>query len=439
VKQLRALLVNPYIYDFAAYNFWSAPLGLLYMASLLREKGVEVRLIDCLRVVEEKRKADGRAPFIKEKVEKPPGLRDIRRTLRRYGISRETLMEELAAVDPPDLALVTSIMTYWYGGTQEAVDCLKEVFPEVPVVVGGIYPSLCNEHARQHLDKADLVVANGETARFSAFLEDRFGMTVPMGPSGADLNGLPYPAFDLYGEPPFVPLLTSLGCVFRCAYCATSFMYPTISRRDPGRVIEELIYWQGRGVERFVLYDDNFLYESDRHAKPLLRAIASLPSGVDIYNPNALNAAFIDEEAALLLREANFKEVRLGLETTDRQMQVATGGKVNLKQFEQALAALTTAGFPPDAIHVYILAGLPLQRWEAVKDAVDYLLPFGVTVDIAEYTPIPHTKLFDDFHRQARYPIAEEPLFQNNVLFPFAWEGFTEERLEELKHRARGA
>jgi len=42
------LLVNPWIHDFAAYDFWVRPLGLLVLASLLRESGCGVRLVDCL-------------------------------------------------------------------------------------------------------------------------------------------------------------------------------------------------------------------------------------------------------------------------------------------------------------------------------------------------------------------------------------------------------
>jgi hypothetical protein len=44
----RALLINPWIYDFSAYNLWYRPLGLLYIASLLRTNGVDVSFIDCL-------------------------------------------------------------------------------------------------------------------------------------------------------------------------------------------------------------------------------------------------------------------------------------------------------------------------------------------------------------------------------------------------------
>ena len=42
------LLINPWIHDVAAYDFWVRPLGLLYLASLLRAGGFSVRIIDCL-------------------------------------------------------------------------------------------------------------------------------------------------------------------------------------------------------------------------------------------------------------------------------------------------------------------------------------------------------------------------------------------------------
>ena len=42
------LCINPWIYDFAAYDFWSKPLGLLYIAAYLRQFGLNVEVLDCL-------------------------------------------------------------------------------------------------------------------------------------------------------------------------------------------------------------------------------------------------------------------------------------------------------------------------------------------------------------------------------------------------------
>ena len=46
--RLRILLVNPWIYDFAAYNLWVRPLGLLKVAEFLSAFDVELSFIDCM-------------------------------------------------------------------------------------------------------------------------------------------------------------------------------------------------------------------------------------------------------------------------------------------------------------------------------------------------------------------------------------------------------
>lgn len=427
------MLVNPWIYDFAAYSFWSSPLGLLYMGGVLRKNGMEVRLIDCMRVVEGKRKADGRAPFIKEKTPKPPALKQIRKRFKRYGISRDTFVRELSEMESPDLILITSVMTYWYPGVKEALRAAREVFPSSRITVGGIYPSLCSDHAARILTDADLVVSNGETKRFYDFVEKAFNVTLSYRPSPYDLDHLPYPCYDLYEEIAFVPLLTSFGCMYRCTYCATPYMHPSIVRRRPETAIEEIKHWHGLGVTRYVLYDDNFLYRRDLYAKPFLEQIANLAFSVDLYNPNALNGSLIDDSMARLLRTAGFREVRMGLESADPLVQQSTGGKVDLARFEQSVSSLLKGGFKNDEVVAYILAGLPNQRWEEVKRSVDYVLGLGIQPYIAEYTPIPHTRLFVEYAHCARFPVSEDPIYQNNALFPFAWEGFTEKDLEYLK------
>jgi radical SAM superfamily enzyme YgiQ (UPF0313 family) len=45
---MKFLIVNPWIYDSAAYDFWLKPLGLLYISSILKKEGHEVHFIDNL-------------------------------------------------------------------------------------------------------------------------------------------------------------------------------------------------------------------------------------------------------------------------------------------------------------------------------------------------------------------------------------------------------
>ena len=55
----KILLVNPPIYDFAAYDFWLKPYGMLTVAGYLREVA-DIRLFDYL---------DRRHPFLDDKKE----------------------------------------------------------------------------------------------------------------------------------------------------------------------------------------------------------------------------------------------------------------------------------------------------------------------------------------------------------------------------------
>jgi len=58
--KLKILLINPWIYDFAAYNLWSRPLGLLKVAEYLSAFDAEIKLIDCADSFEIKRYGTGR-------------------------------------------------------------------------------------------------------------------------------------------------------------------------------------------------------------------------------------------------------------------------------------------------------------------------------------------------------------------------------------------
>ncbi len=97
------LLINPWITDFAAYNLWVRPLGLLSLASLLRINGFNVTLIDCLDFnMKTKRYGDGK--FFKIKIEKPFPLKMIPRNYSQYGIPDEILLKKLSLIgEKPDL------------------------------------------------------------------------------------------------------------------------------------------------------------------------------------------------------------------------------------------------------------------------------------------------------------------------------------------------
>ena len=154
VKHL--LLINPWIYDFTAYDLWSKPLGLLYLAAFLRQQGFGIFYIDCLDKYQEDNKPRvrkfGRGHFHREIIDKPVVLSKIPRHFARYGISETAFIQSIKNNPKPDAILVTSMMTYWYPGPKRVVEILRSIYPDVPVILGGVYATIIPDHARQVLE-----------------------------------------------------------------------------------------------------------------------------------------------------------------------------------------------------------------------------------------------------------------------------------------------
>jgi radical SAM superfamily enzyme YgiQ (UPF0313 family) len=441
------LLINPWINDFSAYDFWMKPLGLLYMASCLRKNGLDVQLIDCLEsgpldgispgaVKRPARKAGGHGKLIREKIARPAALAGIQKPYHRYGLPRHILKMILKEMEKPRLVLVTSMMTYWYPGVFDIISLVKDILPGVPVILGGVYATLCPDHARR--SGADHVLSGRGEGHIPFIMKDILGEPVRYIPDEHALDHLPYPAFELLPVPEQIPLLTSRGCPFRCPYCASRQLYDSYDRRDPIQVVNELSHWQDRlGVRNFSFYDDALLSDPQQMAIPMLTEIIRRRRDCHFHCPNGLHIREITPEIARLLYRAGFRTIRFGLETTNGQRQQEMGGKVDNAAFEKAAAYLQEAGYGANEIGVYLLCGLPGQRAQEIRESILYVRSRGARPILAEYSPIPGTLLWDEACRASSYPLAEEPLYHNNSLLPCASPTLTTETYHALKGLTR--
>lgn len=419
----QLLLINPWIYDFAAYDYFARPLGLLYLAGWLRSQGAAVHLLDCLDGPHARPGPFGTGRYPKEIVPTPPVLSDIPRHFGRYGISEAEFRARLAGLPRPDAVLVTSLMTYWYPGVVAAISLVREYFPGAPVLLGGIYASLCPEHARV-VSGADLVLPGTWETELPPHLAD-LGLIHLSTPPPSAPDETPYPALDLLPHLSYLPILTSRGCPLDCDYCASRLLQPHFRRRRPAAVAIELAHWQERlGLQDVAFYDDALLWQPRDRFLPLMEEIARLGRSFRFHTPNGLHARLITREVAGALRRAGFVTLRLGVETTalgpdrpDRKLQAG--------ELEAALAHLQEAGFAPGQIGVYLLIGLPDEDEQAVMASIRRVQELGATPVLAHYSPIPGTALWSRAVACSRYDLAAEPLCQNNSLFPcrpqFSW------------------
>jgi len=438
------LLINPWIHDFAAYDFWAKPVGLLTIVSILRQHGLNVSYIDCLdRFHPDMPKTDpharnGRGPYLKTGVPKPEGLQDIDRKFSRYGIKKKWFIENLKAAPRPDIVLVTSLMTYWYPGVKETIEIIKGLFQDTPLILGGIYATLCYSHALQQ-SGADIIVKGQGVQELLELTEKLTGFT-PVDKQdcpkfNADiLDTYPYPAFDLQHQINYIPLITSKGCPFSCSYCASHFLNPSFRRRSPESVIKEIEYWHKKyKVKDFVFYDDALLVDSANHAVPMLEGIINKEYNICFHTPNALHIREITAENASLMFKAGFKTMRLGLETTLFEDRTSMDRKVTEYDFKKAVTCLKNAGFKKNQTGAYLLAGLPGQTIESVKASITTVKETGITPIIAYYTPIPHTKMWSKALASSRYNLGADPVFTNNAILPCQLDPFSWETISSFK------
>jgi radical SAM superfamily enzyme YgiQ (UPF0313 family) len=436
------LLINPWIHDFAAYDFWAKPLGLLILAAILRKHGYRVSYVDCLDRFHSNgshpkpHARHGKGSYKKTRIAKPAGLEDIPRHFCRYGISRRWFEKDLLSMPKPHLVLVTSLMTYWYSGVKETIGVVKNIFPDVPVVVGGIYATLCNDHAMNHLNVSKIVTGPGEKTVLN-LAENFTGFSVRPAFNPDDLDSYPYPAFELQRKIAYVPLMTSRGCPYGCKYCASHVLNKKRMLRHPLSVVEEISYWhQKYNVHDFAFYDDALLVDSDRHAVPMLEGILEAGLNVRLHTPNAVHIREISKPVAHLLFQAGVKTLRLGLETAAFDERMGLDKKLTVFEFRRAVSYLKEAGFSRDMIGAYLLVGLPGQDEESIEHSIKIVKENKITPVLSYFSPIPHTDLWPQAVASSRYDLESDPIFTNNAIFPCQKSAFSWEKISKLKRLA---
>ena len=416
------LLINPWIYDFAAYDLWSQPLGLLYIASFLRSYGFNISYIDCLRSENEtgktKRGKYGNGNYRREIVEKPEILANIPRKYARYGIPEKDFISIIDQIPSPDAVLITTMMTYWYPGPQNVVRLIRAKFPRVPVIIGGVYATLMPEHAQTAIQPDHIIEGPGE-GKVLKLLIDLFNLPPESEFKEDDLDTYPYPAFDLIPNRRYLCVISARGCPLNCSFCAQRQIAMKFTQRDPKKVVKEIIdHYQKFKIRDFAFYDDALFINKEIHIKVILRHIIESRLPLRFHTPNGLFAGDIDEELAQLMYRGNFKTIRLSFETSNEDRRRDMSNKISNEGMRLAVKNLVKAGYPSKAIESYVIMGLPDQTLDEVLESIIFVNDLGVQVRMASYSPIPGTL---DYRRAVESGAITgdiDPLLTNKTIFP---------------------
>jgi hypothetical protein len=411
----KILLVNPPIYDFAAYDFWVKPYGLLSTAGYLRGRA-DFTLFDYLDrlapfVARQKGlESDrwGRGRFYCEQIPNPICLSEIPRYFRRFGLPQNVFQDFLREQEQFDFVFIQTMMTYWYPGIREVIEDIRRAQPKAKIILGGNYVTLCSRHAQTLA--ADFLVEGTNLEPLWKYSGIRLDLKQPA-------------LWEVYKKLNVGVLKLSDGCPFNCTYCSVPKVYSKFKPRPLERALAELELLVKCGAENIAFYDDALLFEAERVLKPFLEEMLKWGIKVNLHSPNALNARFITKELADLMVKAGFKTFYLGFESASIQWQKRTGSKVHSAELGQAVKQLKSAGAEPKNITAYQILGHPHSNIQELEDSMRYVNSLGIRGKLADFSPIPGTP---DGEYCRKWIDMDEPLMHNKTAFPIILLGFDE-------------
>jgi radical SAM superfamily enzyme YgiQ (UPF0313 family) len=297
----------------------------------------------------------------------------------------------------------------------------------IPVVMGGFHASLLPEECLEHCD----AVVEGEAEYvWPELLEDcRAGRMKSRYKADKlqDLKNLPLPRWELLDRKkyfvPFLPLMTTRGCPFKCSFCEVPIVYGSQYRHRPiGEVVEDIKCNPTRKVQ---IVDDN-IAGSHEYAKELFKAM--IPLKVRWSCLWTIGTSH-DREILDLAKKAGVYHVNIGIESISQESLNSINKKQNsVKYYVDMLQQLEKRGI---FYSLNFLFGLDEDTREIFKETMMFLkkvkvpMAFFNTVTPREGTPM-RQKLKEE--GRILNPIADRYLGMECIFRP---RNMTAEEVEE--------
>jgi radical SAM superfamily enzyme YgiQ (UPF0313 family) len=276
----------------------------------------------------------------------------------------------------------------------------RTALPGVPIVVGGphatAYPERClrnpaidfvvrGEGEQTVPELVDVLRGGGQPASVAGVVsrspagDPLFGPTRELLP---DLDSLPFPAWDLIdvdfyakhtsmatiGRRRYMTLVTSRGCPYHCIYCH-EVHGKRFRARSPANVLAEMEDLHRRlGINDFEVVDDIFNLDRDRMHE-ILGGVAASGHRFTLHFPNALRADLLDEPQLQWLRKAGTLYLCLAVETAVPRLQRLIRKNLRLDVTQENIAIAVRQGM---YVNGFFMLGFPTETAEEARATVDY-------------------------------------------------------------------
>jgi hypothetical protein len=434
MKNMVALIINPYVSDFKLYDEWMHPIGLYFLYNFFEKIGITpffFNFLDPGSHTQEKRFGTG--TFESYELPKPLLYNSLKRKYKLYGVSLQSFIDFLSTIPKPDIVCIGGMMTYWAPGIIETYTIVRKYMPDTSIYCGGIAAQLIPEYLKKHMPRCQVVGDIGGFLSSEVVAKHINKTTNEIYKENLSLDSCIGKNIKFR----HAPVLLSLGCPMRCTYCASSVLQPQYKIRSIDIVLHEIQdSIEKYNVTDFAFYDDALLFEKSKILYPFLDRLSDLNIKVRFHTPNGLHVRYADRLALEKMKIAGFETIRFGYESGQTHHQNQTSGKVNRAQLQEKVTMALQCGFSGNQIGVYVMGGLPNQTPDDLIDEMDFIHSLGVTVKPVFVSPVPGTQLFKYYSEQ--FPqIKTDPLWHNDTFFITNLEFWDEISLESIRQKAR--
>jgi radical SAM superfamily enzyme YgiQ (UPF0313 family) len=228
----------------------------------------------------------------------------------------------------------------------------------------------------------------------------------PDRPPPADLDAMPFPAWDLvehakyhtvprggviYAHKEFATMFSSRACPWRCTYCHNSYG-KTFRERSAENVLAEMaLLVETYGVKEFVFMDDIFNFRPER-AKAIARGILERGWKIKLTFPNGFRGDILDEELVDLLVEAGMYRCMVAVESAVPRIQKVMKKNLKIEKVRRIVDYIAKKGV---LVHGAFMLGFPSETEEEMQATIDWAAASSFhTAAFFRVIPFKGTELF---------------------------------------------
>ena len=339
------------------------------------------------------------------------GLADVKKHLRVPPLSLATI----AALTPSDVEVRIvdeNVERVGFAGNADliAISAMTPLAPRayeiaaefrakgVPVVLGGMHPSLLPAEAINHADSVMIGEAEGSWQKLIEDLKNGTLQKFYRQQERPSLENLPIPRRYLYKKGAYAPIDTvqiSRGCPYGCEFCSVTRFFGKSFRFKP---IENIIKEMETLKRRMTFFVDDNIIGNPRYAKKLFEAL--IPLNIKWFSQSSVNIAH-DDELLKVAAESGCICLFVGFESLSQANLKEIGKSPNEVGFyREAIKKLHDYGISVEGAFIF---GFDHDKPTVFRETVDFAK--DTDLDMAQFgilTPFPGTALYDRLESSGR-------------------------------------